>query len=158
MTVNPVLPLTSTSVSSVGFTGRQEKPKKRPIVHLTIFKRTFLPSGTTIGSATTNTASVISTAPVITTAASSPSLSPSPTAAQTSSSEHTLAQETVMAVSQAPSSLAHTLGTGQVMVAAPSLSAALQGAPRCPPAPASLPWLQPLASILGSCVLTVHSW
>ncbi|KAL0185186.1 hypothetical protein M9458_020883, partial [Cirrhinus mrigala] len=60
MTVNSILPLTSTSVSSVGFTG------------------------TTIGSATTNTASVISTAPVITTAASSPSLSPSPTAAQTS--------------------------------------------------------------------------
>ncbi|XP_058642570.1 POU domain, class 2, transcription factor 1b isoform X2 [Onychostoma macrolepis] len=106
MTVNPVLPLTSTSVSSIGFTG------------------------TTIGSATTNTASVISTAPVITTAASSPSLSPSPTAAQTSSSEHTLAQETVTAVSQAQSSLA--LGTGQVMVAAPSLSAALQGAAQLP--------------------------
>ncbi|XP_050975260.1 POU domain, class 2, transcription factor 1b isoform X5 [Labeo rohita] len=108
MTVNPILPLTSTSVSSVGFTG------------------------TTIGSATTNTASVISTAPVITTAASSPSLSPSPTAAQTSSSEHTSAQETLTAVSQAPSSLATTLGTGQVMVAAPSLSAALQGAAQLP--------------------------
>ncbi|XP_016144078.1 POU domain, class 2, transcription factor 1-like isoform X6 [Sinocyclocheilus grahami] len=92
MTVNPVLPLTSTSVSSVGFIG------------------------TTIGSATTNTA------PVITTAASSPSLSPSPTAAQTSSSGHTSAQETVTP----------TLGTGQVMVAAPSLSAALQGAAQLP--------------------------
>ncbi|XP_016418296.1 POU domain, class 2, transcription factor 1-like isoform X1 [Sinocyclocheilus rhinocerous] len=92
MTVNPVLPLTSTSVSNVGFIG------------------------TTIGSATTNTA------PVITTAASSPSLSPSPTAAQTSSSEHTSAQETVTP----------TLGTGQVMVAAPSLSAALQGAAQLP--------------------------
>uniref|UniRef100_A0A673L5Y7 POU domain protein n=1 Tax=Sinocyclocheilus rhinocerous TaxID=307959 RepID=A0A673L5Y7_9TELE len=76
----------------------------------------FLPPGTTIGSATTNTA------PVITTAASSPSLSPSPTAAQTSSSEHTSAQETVTP----------TLGTGQVMVAAPSLSAALQGAAQLP--------------------------
>ncbi|KAL1267653.1 hypothetical protein QQF64_033016 [Cirrhinus molitorella] len=108
MTVNPILPLTSTSVSSVGFTG------------------------TTIGSATTNTASVISTAPVITTAASSPSLSPSPTAAQISSSEQASAQETVTAVSQAPSSLATTLGTGQVMVAAPSLSAALQGAAQLP--------------------------
>ncbi|XP_073701591.1 POU domain, class 2, transcription factor 1b [Garra rufa] len=107
MTVNPVLPLTSTSVSSIGFTG------------------------TTIGSATTNTASVISTAPVITTAASSPSLSPSPTAAQTSS-EQASAQETVTAVSQAPSSLASTLGTGQVMVAGPSLSAALQGAAQLP--------------------------
>ncbi|XP_067300268.1 POU domain, class 2, transcription factor 1b isoform X12 [Pseudorasbora parva] len=97
MTVNPVMSLTSTSVSNVGFTG------------------------TTIGSATTNTASVISTAPVITTAASSPSLSPSPGAVQTSSAEQASVQEMVTAVSQAPSSLAHTLGTGQVMVAAPSL-------------------------------------
>ncbi|XP_026127947.1 POU domain, class 2, transcription factor 1-like isoform X2 [Carassius auratus] len=100
--------LTSTSVSSVGFTG------------------------TSIGSASTNTASVISTAPVITTAASSPSLSPSPNAVQTSSSEHTSVQEMVTAVSQAPSSLAATLGTGQVMVAGPSLSAALQGATQLP--------------------------
>ncbi|XP_067264813.1 POU domain, class 2, transcription factor 1b isoform X15 [Chanodichthys erythropterus] len=108
MTVNPVMSLTSTSVSNVGFTG------------------------TTIGSATTNTASVISTAPVVTTAASSPSLSPSPSAVQTSSAEQASAQETVTAVSQAPSSLASTLGTGQVMVAAPSLSAALQGAAQLP--------------------------
>ncbi|XP_051761161.1 POU domain, class 2, transcription factor 1b isoform X3 [Ctenopharyngodon idella] len=107
MTVNPVMSLTSTSVSNVGFTG------------------------TTIGSAT-NTASVISTAPVVTTAASSPSLSPSPSAVQTSSAEQASAQETVTAVSQAPSSLASTLGTGQVMVAAPSLSAALQGAAQLP--------------------------
>ncbi|XP_048049390.1 POU domain, class 2, transcription factor 1b isoform X10 [Megalobrama amblycephala] len=108
MTVNPVMSLTSTSVSNVGFTG------------------------TTIGSATTNTASVISTAPVVTTAASSPSLSPSPSTVQTSSAEQASAQETVTAVSQAPSSLASTLGTGQVMVAAPSLSAALQGAAQLP--------------------------
>ncbi|XP_016350861.1 POU domain, class 2, transcription factor 1-like isoform X3 [Sinocyclocheilus anshuiensis] len=108
MTVNPVMPLTSTSVSSIGFTG------------------------TTIGSATTNTASVISTAPVVTTAVSSPSISPSPTAAQMSSSEQASAQEMVIAVSQAPSSLATTLCTGQVMVAAPSLSAALQGAAQLP--------------------------
>ncbi|ROL41989.1 POU domain, class 2, transcription factor 1 [Anabarilius grahami] len=108
MTVNPVMSLTSTSVSNVGFTG------------------------TTIGSATTNTASVISTAPVVTTAASSPSLSPSPSAVQTSSAEQASAQEMVTAVSQAPSSLASTLGTGQVMVAAPSLSAALQGAAQLP--------------------------
>uniref|UniRef100_A0A8C2GW21 POU domain protein n=1 Tax=Cyprinus carpio TaxID=7962 RepID=A0A8C2GW21_CYPCA len=65
-------------------------------------------------------------------ATSSPSLSPSPTAVQTSSSEHTSAQGTVTAVSQAPSSLAATLGTGQVMVAGPSLSAALQGATQLP--------------------------
>ncbi|TRY59318.1 hypothetical protein DNTS_033553 [Danionella cerebrum] len=107
MTVNPVLPLTSTSISSVGFTG------------------------TAIGSPAPNTASVISTAPVITTASSSPSLSPSPTAVQTSSSENNAIQETITAVSQTPSSLAATLGTGQVMVAAPSLSA-LQGATQIP--------------------------
>ncbi|XP_057191682.1 POU domain, class 2, transcription factor 1b isoform X2 [Triplophysa rosa] len=106
MTVNPILPLTST-VSSVSFTG------------------------TTIGSATTNTASVISTAPVITTAASSPSLSPSPTTPQTTSVEQVSPQEIVTAVSQAPSSLASTFGTGQVMVAS-SLSAALQGAAQLP--------------------------
>ncbi|KAK7154348.1 hypothetical protein R3I94_007629 [Phoxinus phoxinus] len=104
MTVNPIMSLTSTNV---GFTG------------------------TTIGSATTNTASVISTAPVITTAASSPSLSPSPSAVQTSS-EQASAQEIVAAVSQASSSLANTLGTGQVMVASPSLTAALQGAAQLP--------------------------
>lgn len=95
-------------------------------------KDPFRPAGTTIGSATTNTASVISTAPVVTTAASSPSLSPSPSAVQTSSAEQASAQETVTAVSQAPSSLASTLGTGQVMVATPSLSAALQGAAQLP--------------------------
>nr|XP_055071867.1 POU domain, class 2, transcription factor 1b isoform X9 [Misgurnus anguillicaudatus] len=108
LTVNPIMPLTSTSVSSIGFTG------------------------TTIGSATTNTASVISTAPVVTTAASSPSLSPSPSTPHTSSMEQASPQETVTAVSQAPSSLASTLGTGQVMVSASSLSAALQGATQLP--------------------------
>lgn len=91
----------------------------------------LFPPGSTIGSATTNTASVISTAPVITTAASSPSLSPSPTAPQTTSAEQLSPQEIVTAVSQAPSSLASTFGTGQVMVAS-SLSAALQGAGQLP--------------------------
>ncbi|XP_072542356.1 POU domain, class 2, transcription factor 1b isoform X5 [Salminus brasiliensis] len=102
LTVNPVLPLTSTSVSSMGFTG------------------------TTVGSASTNTASVISTVPAITTAASSPSLSPSPSTLQASSSESSAAQEPVTTVTQVPSSLA------SVMVAAPSLSAALQGATQLP--------------------------
>ncbi|KAI4903053.1 hypothetical protein NFI96_033402, partial [Prochilodus magdalenae] len=108
LTVNPVLPLTSTSVSSIGFTG------------------------TTVGSASSNTASVISTVPVVTTAASSPSLSPSPSALQASSTESSTPQESTPTVTQAPSSLANTLGTGQVMVAAPSLSAALQGAAQLP--------------------------
>ncbi|XP_017550694.1 POU domain, class 2, transcription factor 1b isoform X6 [Pygocentrus nattereri] len=84
LTVNPVLPLTSTSVSSIGFT------------------------------------------------ASSPSLSPSPSTMQASSAESSTSQEPATTVTQAPSSLANTLGTGQVMVAAPSLSAALQGAAQLP--------------------------
>ncbi|XP_054871346.1 POU domain, class 2, transcription factor 1b isoform X5 [Amphiprion ocellaris] len=103
LTVNPVMPLTSTSVSSLSFTG-----------------------------GATNTASVISTAPVVTTATSSPSLSPSPTTIQSTSTESkpgTLAQTVV---TQAPSSIATTLGTGQVMVAAPGLSAALQNATQLP--------------------------
>ncbi|XP_066543005.1 POU domain, class 2, transcription factor 1b [Hoplias malabaricus] len=108
LTVNPVLPLTSTSVSSIGFTG------------------------TTVGSASSNTASVISTVPAVSTAASSPSLSPSPSALQASSAESSSASEPVTTVTQAPTSLASTLGSGQVMVAAPGLSAALQGAAQLP--------------------------
>ncbi|KAK9537796.1 hypothetical protein VZT92_005377 [Zoarces viviparus] len=71
----------------------------------------------------TNTASVISTAPIITTAGS-PSLSPSPTTIQSSNSEskmHTI-------INQVPTSIATALGTGQLMVSASGLSAALQGA------------------------------
>ncbi|XP_055733566.1 POU domain, class 2, transcription factor 1b isoform X7 [Salvelinus fontinalis] len=104
LTVNPVMPLNSTSVSGLTFTG------------------------TTIG-ATTNTASVISTAPMVTAVTSSPSLSPSPTALQATGTGGTL-EHTV--VTQAPSSLANTLGTGQVMVAGLGLSAALQGAAQLP--------------------------
>ncbi|XP_063743466.1 POU domain, class 2, transcription factor 1b isoform X2 [Eleginops maclovinus] len=92
LTVNPVMPLTSTSVANLSFTG-------------------------------TNTASVISTAPIFTTA-SSPSLSPSPTTIQSmiaDSKGHTI-------VSQAPTSIATSLGNGQLMVSASGLSAALQGA------------------------------
>ncbi|KAI1899671.1 hypothetical protein AGOR_G00064180 [Albula goreensis] len=103
LTVNPVLPLTSTAVTSLGFTG------------------------TTIGAVTTNTASVISTTPMVTQAVTSPSLSPSPTALQTTGAEPAGGQETAV-VTQAPSSLATSLGAGQVMVTAPGLSAALQGA------------------------------
>ncbi|XP_042350097.1 POU domain, class 2, transcription factor 1b isoform X8 [Plectropomus leopardus] len=99
LTVNPVMPPTSTSVSSLSFTG------------------------TTVGA--TNTASVISAAPLITTA-SSPSLSPSPIQSTTTESKVGTQAQTI--VTQAPSSIATTLGTGQVMVASPGLSAALQGA------------------------------
>ncbi|XP_029314494.1 POU domain, class 2, transcription factor 1b isoform X12 [Cottoperca gobio] len=101
LTVNPVMPLTSTSVSSLSF------------------------AGTTVG---TNTASVISTAPIFTTA-SSPSLSPSPTTIHSTTSDskgHTI-------FTQAPTSMATTLGPGQLMLSASGLSAsglsaALQGA------------------------------
>lgn len=102
LTVNPVMPLTSTSVSSLSFTG------------------------TTVG--VTNTASVISTAPMVTTATSSPSLSPSPTTIQSTTTESKTGSHAHTVVTQAPTSIATTLGTGQVMVAAPGLSAALQGA------------------------------
>ncbi|XP_041723832.1 POU domain, class 2, transcription factor 1-like isoform X4 [Coregonus clupeaformis] len=106
LTLNQVMPLTSTSVSGLTLTG------------------------TTIG-ATTNTASVISTAPMVTVVTSSPSLSPSPTALQATAAETGGTQEHTV-VTQAPSSLATTLGTGQVMVAGPGLSAALQGAAQLP--------------------------
>ncbi|XP_014029827.1 POU domain, class 2, transcription factor 1 isoform X11 [Salmo salar] len=106
LTVNPVMPLSSSSVSGLTFTG------------------------TTIG-ATTNTASVISTAPMVTAVTSSPSLSPSPTALQATAAETGGTQEHTV-VTQAPSSLATTLGTGQVMVAGLGLSAALQGAAQLP--------------------------
>nr|XP_020504402.1 POU domain, class 2, transcription factor 1 isoform X6 [Labrus bergylta] len=105
LTVKTVLPLTSSSVSNLSFTG------------------------TTIGG--TNTASVISTAPMVTTATSSPSLSPSPTAiqsAQTTESKAGTHAQTI--VTQAPS-LATNLGAGQVMVTAQGLSA-LQGATQLP--------------------------
>ncbi|XP_054471322.1 POU domain, class 2, transcription factor 1b [Anoplopoma fimbria] len=77
-------------------------------------------TGTTVGA--TNTASVISTAPIFTTA-SSPSLSPSPTTIQSSTTDSKV--QTI--INQTPTSIATTLGTGQVMVAS-GLSAALQGA------------------------------
>lgn len=97
LTVNPVMPLTSTSVSTLSF------------------------SGTTVGA--TNTASVISTAPMVTTTTSSPSLSPSPTTVQSTSTEGKAGTQAQTVVTQAPTSIATTLGTGQVMVAAPGFSA-----------------------------------
>ncbi|XP_061697822.1 POU domain, class 2, transcription factor 1b isoform X2 [Syngnathoides biaculeatus] len=106
LTVNPVMPLTSTSVSSLSFTG------------------------TTVGA--TNTASVISTTPVITTVTSSPSLSPSPTSVQSTTAENKVSTQAQTIVTQAPTSIGTTVGTGQVMVAAPSLSTAFQGAAQLP--------------------------
>ncbi|XP_013766513.1 POU domain, class 2, transcription factor 1b isoform X2 [Pundamilia nyererei] len=108
LTVNPVMPLTNTSIPSLSFTG------------------------TTVGA--TNTASVISTAPVVTTATSSLSLSTSQTSNQSTSTESKAGTQAPTIVTQAPSSIATSLGTGQVMVAAPGLSAALQGAASLPSA------------------------
>ncbi|MCI4378263.1 hypothetical protein PGIGA_G00213870 [Pangasianodon gigas] len=108
LTVNPILPLTSTSISSIGLTG------------------------TTVGSATTKAASAISTVPAVTTATSSPSLSPSTSVPQALSAESLVTQEPASTVTQAPTTPVNTLGTGQVMVAASSLSAALQGAAQLP--------------------------
>ncbi|XP_057708676.1 POU domain, class 2, transcription factor 1b isoform X1 [Corythoichthys intestinalis] len=105
LTVNPV-PLTSTSVSSLSFTG------------------------TTVG--VTNTASVISTTPMISTVTSSPSLSPSPTSVQSSTVENKVTTQAQTIVTQAPSSIGSTLGTGQLMVAASGLSTAFQGGAQLP--------------------------
>ncbi|TNN60895.1 POU domain, class 2, transcription factor 1 [Liparis tanakae] len=68
----------------------------------------------------TNTASVISAAPIFTTA-SSPSLSPSPTTILSHNSENKM--QTIF--NQIPTNI---LGSGQLMVSASGLSAALQGA------------------------------
>ncbi|XP_076857637.1 POU domain, class 2, transcription factor 1b isoform X8 [Brachyhypopomus gauderio] len=107
LTVNPVIPLTSTSVSSTVLTG------------------------TTSGPPTSNAASVISTVTAVSAASSSPSLSPSPGAPRTSVADSAVAsQETAAVVGQTASSLASALG--QVMVAAPGLSAALQSAAQLP--------------------------
>ncbi|XP_007555486.2 POU domain, class 2, transcription factor 1b isoform X5 [Poecilia formosa] len=93
LTVNPVMPLTSTSVSSLAFT---------------------------VGG--TNTASVISTAPVLTTSTSAPSISPSTTTVQSTSTDSKASVQAL--VTQVPTSIATSLGTGQVMVAAPGLPTA----------------------------------
>lgn len=85
-----------------------------------------------MGSAATKTASTISTVPIVTTANSSPSLSPSPGALQAVSADSVVTQEPASTVAQAPTTPVNTLGAGQVMVAASSLSAALQGAAQLP--------------------------
>uniref|UniRef100_A0A3Q2QNI8 POU domain protein n=1 Tax=Fundulus heteroclitus TaxID=8078 RepID=A0A3Q2QNI8_FUNHE len=89
LTVNPVMPLTSSSVSSLAFTG------------------------TTVGA--TNTASVISTTPVLTTSTSAPSISPSTTTVQSTSTDTKAGIQTL--VTQTPTSIATSLATGQVMMA-----------------------------------------
>ncbi|XP_028291804.1 POU domain, class 2, transcription factor 1b isoform X2 [Gouania willdenowi] len=123
LTVNPVMPLTSTSVSTLSFTG------------------------TTVGA--TNTASVISTAPMVTTVTSSPSLSPSPNAIHSTTTENKAGHHGHMVFTQAPTSLANTLGTGQVMVATSGLTAALQNA-----ASSQLPTTASFAAMAAAAGLT----
>lgn len=53
---------------------------------------------------------------------------------QSTSTESKAGTQAPTIVTQAPSSIATSLGTGQVMVAAPGLSAALQGAASLPSA------------------------
>ncbi|XP_061924900.1 POU domain, class 2, transcription factor 1b isoform X11 [Entelurus aequoreus] len=108
LTVNSIMPLTSTSVSGLTFTGA------------------------TIGA--TNTASVISTTPVISTVTSSPSLSPSLTTSHsTIAATNRIGTQAQAIVTQAPTSIGTaTFGSGQVMVAGPGLSAALQGVTQLP--------------------------
>lgn len=69
---------------------------------------------------------------MVTTANSSPSLSPSPTINQARIAESKAVTNAQTSVTPAATSIATTLGTGQVMVAAPGLSAALQGAAQLP--------------------------
>ncbi|XP_058885226.1 POU domain, class 2, transcription factor 1-like isoform X8 [Acipenser ruthenus] len=113
LTVNSLLPITSTAVTNIGFTGT-----------------------TGIGSAT-NTASVISSAPVASSAVNSPSLSPSPTSLPMSATESVSTHET-STTTQASTAMSSPLGTSQVMVTASGLSAALQGAATQLPANAGL--------------------
>ncbi|XP_066562396.1 POU domain, class 2, transcription factor 1a isoform X2 [Amia ocellicauda] len=124
LTVNPVLPITSTAVTNLGFTGMRDTDTSRVLQRFAYYYGT-----TGIGAATTNTASVISTTPVAS-SVTSPSLSPSPTL-HTSVTESPSTQET-STTTQTPCSLASSLSTGQVMVTASGLSAALQGATQLP--------------------------
>ncbi|XP_041115522.1 POU domain, class 2, transcription factor 1-like isoform X3 [Polyodon spathula] len=132
LTVNSVLPITSTAVTNTGFTGMRDTDTSAILQQLYAYYH-----GTTgIGSAT-NTASVISSTPVASSAVTSPSLSPSPTSLSTSATESVSTHET-STTTQASTAVSSPLGTNQVMVTASGLSAALQGAATQLPANAGL--------------------
>uniref|UniRef100_A0A8C9PBK0 POU domain protein n=1 Tax=Spermophilus dauricus TaxID=99837 RepID=A0A8C9PBK0_SPEDA len=107
LTVNPVLPLTSATVTSLSVTG-------------------------TTDSTSNNTATVISTAPPASSAVTSPSLSPSPSASASTSEASSASETSTTQTTSAP--LSSPLGTSQVMVTASGLqtAAALQGAAQLP--------------------------
>lgn len=67
---------------------------------------------------------------MVTTANSSPSLSPSPTINQARIAESKAVTNAQTSIT--PTSIAATVGAGQVMVASPGLSAALQSAAQLP--------------------------
>uniref|UniRef100_I3N656 POU domain protein n=1 Tax=Ictidomys tridecemlineatus TaxID=43179 RepID=I3N656_ICTTR len=115
LTVNPVLPLTSATVTSLS--GGVRGPS-------------FF-SGTT-DSTSNNTATVISTAPPASSAVTSPSLSPSPSALASTSEASSASETSTTQTTSAP--LSSSLGTSQVMVTASGLqtAAALQGAAQLP--------------------------
>ncbi|KAM4812913.1 POU domain, class 2, transcription factor 1 [Urocitellus parryii] len=107
LTVNPVLPLTSATVTSLSVTG-------------------------TTDSTSNNTATVISTAPPASSAVTSPSLSPSPSASASTSEASSASETSTTQTTSAP--LSSPLGASQVMVTASGLqtAAALQGAAQLP--------------------------
>ncbi|XP_015347376.1 POU domain, class 2, transcription factor 1 isoform X2 [Marmota marmota marmota] len=107
LTVNPVLPLTSATVTNLSVTG-------------------------TTDSTSNNTATVISTAPPASSAVTSPSLSPSPSASASTSEASSASETSTTQTTSAP--LSSPLGTSQVMVTASGLqtAAALQGAAQLP--------------------------
>ncbi|KAM5144635.1 POU domain, class 2, transcription factor 1 isoform 1-T1 [Callospermophilus lateralis] len=107
LTVNPVLPLTSATVTNLSVTG-------------------------TTDSTSSNTATVISTAPPASSAVTSPSLSPSPSASASTSEASSASETSTTQTTSAP--LSSPLGTSQVMVTASGLqtAAALQGAAQLP--------------------------
>ncbi|XP_034269938.1 POU domain, class 2, transcription factor 1 isoform X8 [Pantherophis guttatus] len=109
LTVNPGLPLTSATVTSLAVSGTTET----------------IPN---------NTATVISTAPPASSAVTSPSLSPSPSASASTSEASSASETTTTQTTSTP--LTSALGTSQVMVTASGLqtaaAAALQGAAQLP--------------------------
>ncbi|XP_026519834.1 POU domain, class 2, transcription factor 1 isoform X2 [Notechis scutatus] len=110
LTVNPGLPLTSATVTSLAVSGTTET----------------IPN---------NTATVISTAPPASSAVTSPSLSPSPSASASTSEASSASETTTTQTTSTP--MTSALGTSQVMVTASGLqtaaaAAALQGAAQLP--------------------------
>ncbi|XP_070606288.1 POU domain, class 2, transcription factor 1 isoform X5 [Erythrolamprus reginae] len=108
LTVNPGLPLTSATVTSLAVSGPTET----------------IPN---------NTATVISTAPPASSAVTSPSLSPSPSASASTSEASSASETTTTQTTSTP--LTSALGTSQVMVTSglqTAAAAALQGAAQLP--------------------------